>query len=232
MPRDIRNGINCGKREEYGKEDVIGKRVFITEEGVSEGKAWLIVWFIMCAILSAIAFYFGIDTYIGYEKVVIGGNTYYEDIYGTEWSMVGLGILMAICAVAPLIYILPGMIRRRRNNSSKYPTIAVRHDGVFILYNTSGRKTHLEDRIQDVSSSGNTITFILEAPSGARYTKKADNVENAPATVTRIKNVLSYRDDRYVLTNFEKARLFCEYCGTRVSLTDKRCPHCGGKNTF
>ena len=201
-----------------GKEDIIGQRTF--ETGTPGMLLPLIVWFITGILMSIPAFWFSADY-----------DWYTEEFIGWDTTMLALGIFMLIFAFAPMIWYASNAAARRRNNRCKDPTIAVRPDGRFVLYHANGAHETLNDTVQDVNYEGNKVTFVLGKQTGERYMRSVKHVDNASSAVTRMKNILSYKDGAYVLTNYEKARLFCQYCGSKVSPAENACSYCGGRVT-
>jgi len=197
------------------KEDIIGTRTFETSDDMER----ILVYSLLVVFLTGIfALWVGFSNYWEYDGV-------------TDPFMTVFGLICTVGYLFVLIWARARSEKRRKNNKSRDPTIAVREDGVFILYHADGKKDHLNDKIIDVDFSGSSVTFTLEAPSGQRYMMSVKHVLNSLSAVTRIKNMLAYKDDKFQYTNYEKAMMFCQYCGYKVSPADRACPHCGGRQT-
>jgi DNA-directed RNA polymerase subunit RPC12/RpoP len=148
--------------------------------------------------------------------------------YGIDWGFIAWGAVLVLIALGAMIYLMIKPLKKMINNSSRRPTVTVKGDGTFVLYHLTGRE-HLTDKVIDVHADGGTVSFILSSENGNRYEKKVRYVENSSFTVSRIKDVLSLKDSRYSLTQYENMRIFCQFCGSRIGTADKACSHCGGK---
>lgn len=200
------------KKDEIKKEDIIGEREF-QARGLEIAAIVTAVAFVLLAILC----FFQSDSY---------DYTTYEDYI--DPYMLGLGIFCLIFGAPFAVFGFKEGKERRRNNRNPNPAVVIREDGVFVLYHANGRKEHLTDRIVDVTC-GRKVFFVLENSGGLRYTKSVRHVHNRASVVTRIKNILAYDDGKHVYSNYEKARLFCAYCGSKVDATSGTCASCGGK---
>jgi DNA-directed RNA polymerase subunit RPC12/RpoP len=201
---------------EVEKEDIIATRVFMM--GPERSTVVTIIMWSVIALLLAALYFWGSYSY-----------SYIRKEYHIDLSMVVVGTFLLIFAIVPVIWLISATLKKRRNNKDKRPTITVRSDGIFVLYHPDGMSEPLEDKIHIVSPGSDTVTFILERTNGERYSKMVKNVANTSSAAARMKNILAYKDEVFKLTNYEKVRLFCQYCGSKVMPTDKVCSHCGGK---
>ena len=198
-----------------GKEDVIGWRTFEKSDSDSRGiLIALLTWLITSIFMAGMLFWIGLWLF--------------EEI---DWFSTGGGIFMLLFGIAPFFWYLPNAAKKSMNNRSRDPTITVTEEGTFFIYHANGKKECLTDKIREVSASGNRVSFVLEDENGRRYHKWVGYVENSSFAASRIKDVLSLRDSNYTMTAYERARLFCQYCGSRVGSDDRVCGHCGGRIT-
>lgn len=199
-------------KDEIKKEDIIGERAY-QERGL---EIFLIIGAVVFLLLAILAFSMS-DSYDYYS-----GEDY------LDMNMLGMGIFCLALALFFAVFTYKLIKERLMNNRNPNPTVVVREDGVFVLYHANGRKEYLTDKITDVGCRGKII-FTLEKAGGLRYAKSVRHVNRPEGVVTRIKNILSYDDGKHAYTNYEKARLFCAYCGCKVEPKSGRCPSCGGK---
>ena len=187
-------------------EAVIGKRDRQIKESVNIG---MIIWIAICA-------------FWGFACLTPALEP------GADYISAAIACMIFVVAGAiPGRLVLIQMRDLKLNERCMDPAITLRSDGAFVLHHPNGKKDILDEGVQDVRVSKNHwIIFFMDASMRIRTVKY---VKNASAVVANIMGILSDRSSGHVLTNFEKTKLFCPYCGTRLSVTDMVCSHCGSR---